>query len=346
MHLLFDLNHPAHVHLFKHVIWELERRGHEITITARDKDVTTQLLDAYGFDYTKTSKQRIGFLGMLSETLAMDWKVLRAAQRQKLDLLIGTSVAAAHASFINIARSVIFNEDDRVANSLFPKITYPFADYIVTPKVLPGRFGNKHVRYDGNQELAYLHPNWFTPNSVVLDELGIGADEDFFVLRFVGLQASHDTQAKGLDRIARRALVERLARAGRVIITSERPLPEEFEDYRMSVSPEKMHDLLYFAKLFVGDSQSMTAEAAILGTPAVRCNNFVGRISYLQELEEVYGLAFGFLPDEHTAMMVQIDTLLETPNLKKSWQKRRNKFIKDKVDVTAWIIDFIEGLEK
>ena len=38
MRLLIDMGHPAHVHFFKHAIRVLEGRGHEVKVTARDKD--------------------------------------------------------------------------------------------------------------------------------------------------------------------------------------------------------------------------------------------------------------------------------------------------------------------
>ena len=51
MNILFDIGHPAHVHLFKNAIWKLEAKGHKVAITSREKDVTTSLLDYYGFEH-------------------------------------------------------------------------------------------------------------------------------------------------------------------------------------------------------------------------------------------------------------------------------------------------------
>jgi hypothetical protein len=51
MKILIDMGHPAHVHFFKNTIWELEKRGHQVKVTARDKDVTLKLLEAYGIPY-------------------------------------------------------------------------------------------------------------------------------------------------------------------------------------------------------------------------------------------------------------------------------------------------------
>lgn len=50
MRLLVDIGHPAHVHLFKNFMWEMERKGHEVLITATEKDIALKLLDNYGFN--------------------------------------------------------------------------------------------------------------------------------------------------------------------------------------------------------------------------------------------------------------------------------------------------------
>ena len=48
-----------------------------------------------------------------------------------------------------------------------------------------------------------------------------------------------------------------------------------------------------FAKIYFGDSQTMAAESGVLGVPFIRFNDFVGKISYLDELENNYKLGFG-----------------------------------------------------
>ena len=60
-----------------------------------------------------------------------------------------------------------------------------------------------------------------------------------------------------------------LEKYGRVLITSESKLPAEFEPYRVKVAPEKMHDLLYYAALYVGEGGTMASESAVLGTKAI-----------------------------------------------------------------------------
>ena len=85
----------------------------------------------------------------------------------------------------------------------------------------------------------------------------------------------------------------------------------------------------------------MTAEAAVLGTPAIRCNSFVGKISYLEELEHKYGLTYGFLPSEKDKMLDKISELLSMKNLSIEWHKRRRQMLSEKLDLTSWLVDFI-----
>ena len=67
----------------------------------------------------------------------------------------------------------------------------------------------------------------------------------------------------------------------------------QFEKYRIKINPLDMHHVMAFASLYIGDSQTMAAEAGVLGVPFVRFNDFVGRIGYLRELEDKYRLGFG-----------------------------------------------------
>jgi hypothetical protein len=100
---------------------------------------------------------------------------------------------------------------------------------------------------------------------------------------------------------------------------------------------------LAFANLFVGDSQSMTIEAAVLGTPAIRCNTFVGRCPVIEELEQLYKLTFGFLPRDEKSMLDMVKDLMRSDNLKDEWSKRRDTMLEDKIDLTAWMVPFVEN---
>ena len=94
--------------------------------------------------------------------------------------------------------------------------------------------------------------------------------------------------------------------------------------------------------MFVGDSQTMTSEAAVLGTPAVKCNSFAGRLAVPNELEQRYGLCYSFRPEQQEAFFAKIDELLSMPDLKAEWQTRRKKMLAEKIDYSAFLVWFLE----
>ncbi len=342
MRILVDINHPAHVHLFRNAIREWQRRGHKVLIAARKKEVTIKLLEHYGFKYSLTTSKGGSKLSLLNELMTNDHKLYKLARKFKPNLMIGVSVGITHVSKVLPAKSIVFDDDGKVVR-IFTLLAYPFADTICTPTCLKDEIGKKQIRHNGLHELAYLHPNYFKPNPEVLKDLGLTKDDKYFILRFVSFQASHDVGQSGLTHSTRRKLVEMLSKFGKVFISAEGKLPPEFEKYRLTVAPHKIHDVLYYATMYIGDSQTMTTESAILGTPAIRCNTFVGKISCMEELEHKYDLTYGFLPKDEDKMFDKITELLNKPNLKEEWQERREKMLKDKIDLTDWMVDFVEN---
>jgi predicted glycosyltransferase len=87
----------------------------------------------------------------------------------------------------------------------------------------------------------------------------------------------------------------------------------------------------------------MTAEAAVLGTPAFRINDFVGRISYLRELEE-YGLAFGFRPADEASALAAVDRVLAMPDRRDVFAVRRRQMLAEKIDPVPWFVERMEAL--
>ena len=248
----------------------------------------------------------------------------------------------AHVSRISRMKSIILDDDDDAVEPLFVKYAHPFADVILSPDSIR-RKAKQTIYYAGTHELAYLHPNRFTPDEHVLSEMGLRPSEPFFIVRFNAFKAHHDVGAKGLSMEGKRLLINLLSQHGRVFITSERDIEEEFKPYQLKIAQEKVHSMMYFATMFVGDSQTMTSEAAVLGTPAVKCNSFAGRLAVPNELEHKYGLCYAFLPEQEEAFFAKIEELLAMPDLKAEWQRRRQILLADKIDVTQFLTSFIEN---
>jgi predicted glycosyltransferase len=334
---MIDIGHPAHVHFFKNFVHEMQKRGHKVLITARDKDVAVHLLKAYAIEHTVVGKIRKGKLNLIREWLGRDWTIYLMARKYKPDILTGiNNPCAAHVSRLIGAKSVIFNDTEHA--KLGNAAVLPFASVICTPSCFNIDLGKKQVRYNGYHELAYLHPNYFKPNPLVLDELGLKETDKYTVVRFIAWQASHDIGQHGFNIQEKRELVAELEKYGRVLITSESPLPEEFEKYRITLSPEKIHSLLYYATLYIGEGATMASECAVLGVPAICVSTL--RLGYLDEQEEKYGLVYNF--QDFKQVIQKTVQLIQQKNLRQEWAQKREKLLTDKIDVTKFMVEFIE----
>ncbi|WP_255192410.1 DUF354 domain-containing protein [Natronobeatus ordinarius] len=340
MKVLFDIGHPAHVHLFKHAISELKSEGHDTCVLSRDKEITIALLNGYEIKHNPLSAMGSRKFSLITEWTKREYHTIKIARSYDPDIVLSVaSPPAAHAAKIVGCPKIVFNDSEPA--HLQSKLAHPFADRICTPANFDADIGKKQERYDGYHELAYLHPDRFDPNPDALRENGVELDNQYSVLRFVSWGAHHDVGHSGFSRDAKRELVSLLSEHGDVYITSESPLPTEFEAYRLPIPPERMHDLLYYADLYAGDSQTMATEAAILGTPAVRSNSFAGDgdMSNFVELEEEYGLLYSRSDENETIEIIR--ELLADPNVKDSWQEKRERLIDDKIDVTEYMLEQI-----
>lgn len=333
MRLLFDLGHPAHVHLFKNFIAYLTTKNHEITVTAREKDVTTALLSHYNIPHTSLTKPKHGYLGMLEELAVRDLQILKLHYAKKFNAAFGTSVSITHLSALTKVKSFCFSDDDDDIIPLYANIAYPFATKILNPAGLRcKKWLDKRIFYNSYQKLGYLHPNNFTPDEKVLHKYQL-QPKKYILIRSSALKAHHDKNARGIDTGLWAGLQHMLS--GFQIIQSR-------EGVGGKIEPWDMHHILAFSKMLISDSQSMTVEAAVLGVPNIRYNSFSGKISCLEELEHKYTLTYGYKPGQEHQLKSKIAELLEQNDLDIAWQKKRSNMLSDKMDFNQWLIDYFE----
>jgi uncharacterized protein len=339
---LFDIVHPAHVHFFRHVHARLLANGHECHVVARDREMTVALLDTYEIPHETYGRPHHGRLRQAGELAARDLRLVRVGRRFRPDVVLARNPSGMHAARVLRATGV-FDTDDGTAGGPIFKLAKPFARVITTPECITEDFGAKHVRYPGYKALAFLHPDLFTPDPSVRDDLGVGNDP-YSIVRLTAMASPHDTGEQGVSSDVARAVVDRLQRAGRVFVSTEAEMPEEFRSFAYRIRPDRMHDAMAFASLVVGDSGSMVGEAAVLGTPAIFYGSFAHRREYLPDLEQRWGLARTFLPEQRNEFLAAIDDVLADPTSREVWQERRQKMLASAVNVADWYVDLLERL--
>lgn len=344
MKYVFQLNHPAHYHLVKNVMSELKKHGHDVSVVARGKDVLEDLLVNERYIMIKQKK---------GDNLFEKFKKLRASKKelfeiivdQNPDAVIGTGMFGFLTRKMGI-KTFFLGEDDATANfMLFASSLAAYGGFteILSPVVCDNSLWNKKtVKYSSYHELAYLHPNHFSPNRAAVEKY-FSVKKPYFILRFAKLNAYHDLGIKGINTEIAQHLIDQLKPYGDIYITSERELEPQFEQYRIQINPLDMHHVMAFAQLYIGDSQTMAAESGVLGVPFVRFNDFVGKIGYLRELEDVYHLGYGVKTDEVERLYKTVDDLLSMPNRVEVFQERRQKMLSEKIDYAQFLTWFIEN---
>lgn len=338
MKIIITIQHPAHVHFFRNAITELAARGHEITVIAREKDIATNLLEWYGINYEQLAGEHGGILGLIRTQAAYEIGILRRTRAIQPDILMAIGEpSVAHAGAILGGESILFTDTEHA--TIQNRIAFPFADRVCTPECYWDELGEKQVQYPGYQELAYLHPNHFTPDPSILDETGI--DRPFVVLRLVAWDAMHDIGESGFSNIT--DVVSLLEETGvEVVITAQGDVPDAVEHCQVDIPVHRVHDLLYYADLFIGEGATMAAESAVLGTPALFVTSL--ELGYTTELETEYGLVFNFSDDRGQQQALRkAQSILDNYDDEK-WAQRRETLLEEKQDTTEFILSQVEDV--
>lgn len=334
MRVLVTVQHPADVHLFRNAIAHLQENGHEVRVLAREKDIVLDLLDCYDIDHSLHAGPAETLLELAHVQARYELDILRETRAFEPDVLAADSEPGiAHAGVLTGTPSVVFSDTEHAAiqNSL----AYPFADRVVTPECYRDEVGAKQVRYPSYHELAYLHPDRFTPDESVREAVMNDPESPFVLLRLVSWSSAHDIGNSGFrDPVE---VVSKLEAAGaEVAISAEGSLPPALREKRLDAPADRIHDVLACADLCLGESATMVAESAVLGTPAVYVSTL--RLGYLDDLESAYGLVSNHPGRNRQERGIEAALeLLAEP--KETWETRRERLLEEATDTTAVIVE-------
>jgi predicted glycosyltransferase len=340
MKILIDIGHPAHVHYFKSFINTMKGKGHDFHVVARDRDLIKSLLTNYSIQFYSRGKGNDGILGKLFYMVYADFIIFSQSRRLKPNLLISFSspYAAQVSSFLRVPHVAL--NDTEHTDKVHSITTYPFSKAIITPFSYQNDLGRKHIRIKSFIEYLYLHPKRFKPDKSIYDLLKISYNEKFVLLRFVSWKAFHDVKQKGLSNDQKRKIVSYLNKKYKVFISTEyNNIEPEFEKYQISIPPERMHDVLAYSSLFVGESGTMASESALLGVPTIYINS-LPLMCYLK-VEQENGLLKHFKNGD--GVLEYLKKYLTHTDLTRRVRNQRDNMIKDFIDPTNFLIWFVEN---
>lgn len=305
----------------------MEKQGHEFKVVVREKNPMRELLEHYKIPFTSIGSPPFGTLNKAVRLPINDIRLLKIARDFKPDVLTGIgSPYMAQVGKLIRKPSYIFTDTEHA--TLINKLAVPFATKVLTPDCFLNDFGSKHVRYNSFHELAYLHPNRFK-------EKGVGKKN--IIIRLSSWDASHDKGRQVIEDITFSHLSRKLAEYGNVVMSREDGKKMTLEG--RLYEPWQLHAIMKNAKLYIGDGATMATECALLGVPAIYVSPLAGTMGNHENLEK-YGL---MLPRKRLPSDNTITSIIETP--KTTWKENRQKMLKDKIDVTEYMIEFFGGLE-
>jgi predicted glycosyltransferase len=342
MKILFYFGHPSQYLFLKNSISILKKKGVFCDITIKSKDILESLLRENKESYSNILPEgrEAGEINIVYGLIKRDFRLLRLVKNEHYDLFIGTDPSLAHIGLLKKIPIITVLEDDIQIIPELARITFPFTSLILTPKgCCTGKYENKTIHYNGYMKLAYLHPRLFIKKAAIFKQ-------PYFLIRISSLNAYHDRGIKGFTLQLIKRIVNILKDKGLIYISSEGTLDESLKSLELKINPSEMQNVLSNSTMLISDSQSMTMEAAMLGIPSIRFSDFAGKISVLEELEHNYNLTFGIPTSVPEKLFEKLHELLSMPDLEKEFQNRRQKMLADKIDVTAFMVWFIENYPK
>ncbi|WP_027706409.1 DUF354 domain-containing protein [Zooshikella ganghwensis] len=337
MKILFDINHPAHIHFFKNPAKKLLKKNCEVFFTSRDKDVTTSLLDQLGFEHTILSSQGSRGVGSLVlELFKRNYKLydfVKKIRPNAMAAIGGTFIA--HVGKITKTPSLVFYDTENA--KLQNLITYPFASYVITPNCYNSWLPKGNIRYNGYHELSYLHPNYFRPNIDIAIKNGIKKNKKNIFIRLVSWKANHDIGEIGWDYEILEKMMEKYNDNYNIIISSEEKLPSDLNDYRYNGVVSEMHHVLAYSDLVIGESATVSSEAAVLGVPSIYAAT-TGR-GYTDEQENKYRLVKNINNISWDLIKNNMDEILKMDI--NYFKRQREQLLNDTIDVAQFVADII-----
>ncbi|HBA90112.1 MAG TPA: hypothetical protein DCZ75_19570 [Geobacter sp.] len=177
-----DMDNSPHVPFFRPIISELQARGHEVMLTARDCFQVCKLADLYGMEY-----RRVGVHYGKNKAMKGVGLLLRSVQLASYVLERKPDLALSHGSRSQMILSAVL----RIPTIMMTDYEYakgvPFfrPDWLIIPEAIPESRVNEHSakirRYSGLKEDVYV-PG-FQPEQGVLDELGVDPEKVIVIVR-------------------------------------------------------------------------------------------------------------------------------------------------------------------
>lgn len=276
MKIWIDLDNTPHVPFFIPIIRELERRGHEVVLTARDAFQVCDLAEEKGLRFRKVGHHYgknpiMKITGLVWRSLQLLPFYLR--QRPGLSLSHGARSQNLLSNLMGVP-TVLIADYEHAQTAPFTHPRWTIVPEALSPEGLPSKIS--HIRYyRGIKEDVYAPE--FKPTSSLMAELGLREDEMIVTVRPPANEAHyynpesdvlfHELMARICQTPGVRAVL--LPRNAQQEQSLRAKYPGWFEDARTVIPSRAIDglDLLWISDFVVSGGGTMNREASALNIP-------------------------------------------------------------------------------
>lgn len=342
--ILFVNFHPVDSQVVRFVANGLINKGNKIKFLFSEKEgIISEIIKRDGFDVTRIGEIKPGLIRRLLSSILLEINLVYQVCKFKPNLIFSpSSIYTGLVSKLFRIPLICWADTETAIVNL--KTSLPFISSLLVPESFYEKIDSdkKEIIFNAYKELAYLHPNWFKKDSSVLDKLNLQIGDKIILMRFSAFKAMHDIGLKsvGDNKKVLLSYIKQLEKYARVFISmTENDLGKEFRKYKLDIHPSDYTHLLAHCSLYIGEGTTTASEAGVLGVPWIALRP--QPLGYLNDQENNYGLGFR-TDDIDYAFKTALDWIQEDDLLEK-WKEKRDRLLNDKIDVSAFLIWFIEN---
>ena len=279
-----DLENSPHIPFFEPIIGELNKRGYEVVLTARDCFQVCELADMAGLNYRKIGRHygknsTAKLIGLSVRVLQLAPLILR--ERPVISVSHGSRSLMLLSALLGM-RSINIADYEHADFRLTTWIGSTKKKWIMTPAVVPSDNFVKHgmrpshvLHYPGIKEDVYVP--FFQPDSSLKAALGITPGDVLVTLRPPATEAHYHNPESEKLLMAVFELLEAHPEVKTVLLPrtpkQEAELraakPELFAAGRIVVPERAVNglDLIWYSDVVISGGGTMNREAAALGIP-------------------------------------------------------------------------------
>lgn len=336
MNLLFNLVHISDLNLFKEAVNELSKCN-KVYVTVRERgNLLTIAEKELNFPIIIIGRHQQGLfrklVGIIYSEIAY-WKLLR---KLNIDVSINQSFYSVWACKLRGAKFITFEDDYEY------KMAFYYAKWLaskdVMPKFIPAK-GKNVVKYNGFKELAYLHPNRFSPNPSALVYYNLKPYDYIFVRDVANISLNYRDKKDYLQLIISKLTLRNF----KIILSSENKdkLKCLEASPQLIILNEPVNDifsLIKYSIFSISSGDTVARESALLSTPCI----YTGSRNMIMN-KPLIDLGMIFQLKDINDLDIIIDSILLALG---SNNNRKEVQLNKYADTTQVIINEINNLEK